>query len=61
MYAYAYRKPSEAKRVITQISPGDVPCVSYNDCRINCTMGFNVREKIIDVSRLKSVSDEFLV
>jgi uncharacterized protein len=60
MYAYAYKKPAEAKRLITQISE-NVPCGNCNECGIKCTMEFNVRNKILDVARLKSVPDEFLV
>jgi uncharacterized protein len=60
MYAYAYKKPAEAKRTIELRGSENIPCSDCRECKINCTMGFNIREKMLDISRLKNIPDEFL-
>jgi len=35
-------------------------CQSCSSCRVKCTAGFDIKEKIRDISRLREVPDEFL-
>jgi predicted aldo/keto reductase-like oxidoreductase len=59
MYAYGYRNISHAKATLPDIS--SLTCNKCEHCRIRCTMGFNIKQKITDISRLHDVPDDFLV
>jgi len=60
MYAYGYGNPLEAKVLLTQMGYGNDPCDNCAECQVKCSKGFQVREKIADVSRLVDVPSEFL-
>jgi predicted aldo/keto reductase-like oxidoreductase len=60
MYAYGYSNPAMAKTLLGELGIKGDPCSNCNECSINCPRGFNVREKIADISRLASVPSEFL-
>ena len=60
MYAYGYRKPDMAKETIAQAAREDPPCVNCALCRVSCVMGFNVKDRILDVARLQKIPEEFL-
>jgi hypothetical protein len=36
------------------------PCEKCESCNINCSAGFDIRNKILDISRLKDVPGEFM-
>jgi len=61
MYAHGYRRPGKAKFALRQIDLSDLPCEDCGDCRVACAMGFDVKEKILDIARVNSVPDDFLV
>ena len=60
MYVYGYEKPVKAKEAISHMDFSQVLCRDCTDCPVKCTMGFNVREKVLDISRIKDIPDEFL-
>jgi len=39
----------------------DNPCGNCSTCMVKCPTGFNVRERLQDISRLKNVPREFIV
>ncbi len=59
MYAYGYKNLHHAQQTLN-IS-GAALCDSCNTCNVKCSMGFDVKAKIADISRLKNVPEEFLV
>ncbi|UCH13602.1 MAG: aldo/keto reductase [Bacteroidales bacterium] len=61
MYAYGYRKPSKAKETLRLVDTGKIKCNECSSCDIECSMGFNIRKKIIDITRIRDIPDEFLV
>lgn len=61
MYAYGYRDLSKAKETLNEADLTRMGCFDCTGCSVNCTMGFNVREKVLDIARLKDVPGEFLV
>jgi predicted aldo/keto reductase-like oxidoreductase len=61
MYAHGYQKPAKAKRVLQQIDPDRITCRECSHCSVSCQMGFNVPEKIKDISRILDIPDDFLV
>lgn len=60
MYAYGYRQPLFAKETIDGVDLKSVPCRECTDCSVRCTMGFDVREKVLDIVRLRDIPNEFL-
>lgn len=61
MYAYGYGNPFEARKTLETVNLADIPCQSCPACQVTCSMGFDVRKKIIDIARIKEVPEEFLV
>jgi hypothetical protein len=61
MYAYGYGNPFEARKTLETVNMADIPCKSCPTCQVTCSMGFDVRAKIMDIARIKAVPEEFLV
>ncbi|MDR0814231.1 MAG: hypothetical protein LBN37_00600, partial [Bacteroidales bacterium] len=61
MYNYGYKSPMLAKDTILALNLSDNPCKNCTSCRVKCTNGFQIAEKISDITRLRAVPDEFLV
>ncbi len=61
MYAYGYRNTSHAKATLANTGISSLPCAECDFCQVECTMGFNIKQKILDIARLNSVPDDFLV
>jgi succinate dehydrogenase/fumarate reductase-like Fe-S protein len=60
MYAYGYRNLDHAQQTLNLVQLSDKPCNQCEVCRVNCPTGFNVKNKIQDIARLKAVPQEFL-
>ena len=61
MYAYGYSSPSQAYALLNDLGYGNDPCRNCSGtCSVKCSMGFNVKGKIADISRLVDVPSEFL-
>jgi predicted aldo/keto reductase-like oxidoreductase len=60
MYTYGYQETVKAKELVARQQYGLNPCISCSDCTVRCTKGFNVAQRIEDISRLSLVPDEFL-
>ena len=61
MYAYGYKNSSQAWHTIANVEISGRPCEKCEVCRINCTAGFDIKNKILDISRLKDVPPEFVI
>lgn len=61
MYAYGYQKPSKAKETLQMVDTAKIKCSECSSCDIDCSMGFNIRKKITDITRILNIPDEFLV
>ena len=61
MYAYGYGNMSHAKETLSMANLKDINCRNCTDCSVRCEMKFNVKEKILDITRLQTVPDEFLL
>ena len=60
MYTYGYRNLEKAHSLLTSLKVEGNPCEDCNTCTITCTAGFNVSQKINDVSRLIIVPEDFI-
>lgn len=60
MYAYGYRDLSLARSTIDSLELCGDSCDNCHACRVTCTQGFNVADRIRDIDRLRHVPSEFL-
>jgi predicted aldo/keto reductase-like oxidoreductase len=60
MYAYGYRNLSQARQTMDRVDQHDLSCKDCYECQVNCTMGFDVRGKILDISRIKEIPEDMI-
>ena len=61
MYAYGYRDLAKAKNAVRHLDLTPPACQSCDPCTVtDCTMGFNVKKKVLDIARIASVPDDFI-
>jgi predicted aldo/keto reductase-like oxidoreductase len=60
MYAYGYRDLGKARAALSQADMSRLQCVDCATCRVSCTMGFDVRERALDIAKLNSEIDALL-
>lgn len=60
MYAYGYKNTAQAWHTMAAVDIQDNPCGKCTSCNINCTAGFDIKNKILDISRLKDVPADFI-
>jgi len=60
MYAYGYRSAAQARYVLDTVEMSGDPCGKCDVCGVRCASGFDVRERVRDIVRLKAVPFEFL-
>ena len=60
MYAYGYKELTKSHQLINELKYDENACDDCSICQVNCPQGFNVKEKIADISRIKQVPIEML-
>ena len=60
MYAHAYRNREAAQALLFDLELPDSPCAHCATCTVSCLQGFDVRERVKDIVRLRAVPREFL-
>jgi uncharacterized protein len=60
MYAYGYRNISQAWHTLNGVDISGKPCEQCSSCNINCTAGFDIKNKILDISRLKDIPRDLI-
>ena len=61
MYSYGYRNFEHAQDTLLHANLPENACKNCGDCSVRCKAGFNVKNKIQDIARLKNVPREFLM
>jgi predicted aldo/keto reductase-like oxidoreductase len=61
MYAYGYKNTAQAWHTMKGVDISGKPCEKCTVCNINCTSGFDIRNKILDISRLQDVPGDFIL
>jgi len=61
MYNYGYSYPAKAQTTVAKLNLSANPCEACPGCTVNCPNGFDVRERITDIARIKLVPANFLV
>ena len=59
MYAYGYRDLAAAVRNLESIKDRKIACVDCSACMVKCASGFNIKERILDIIRLRDFPPEF--
>ena len=60
MYSYGYRSPAMASELLAEARVPSDPCAGCTQCTATCVRGFDIREKITDISRLVNVPYDLL-
>jgi len=55
MYAYGYGSLPMASELLSQTAVKTDPCTGCDVCTAECVKGFDLRNKITDIARLKNV------
>jgi predicted aldo/keto reductase-like oxidoreductase len=61
MYAYGYKNTAQAWYTLAGVDISGRPCEKCTACNINCTAGFDIKDKILDISWLKDVPQDFII
>ena len=61
MYAHAYRNRPAAQALLLELGLPDSPCGDCDECPVRCAKGFDFRQRVRDIVRLREVPREFLV
>ena len=59
MYAYGYRNLGAAHEIVSSLNLPDNPCSGCDGCSVNCAFKFDVRDRMVDINRLKALPEEF--
>jgi predicted aldo/keto reductase-like oxidoreductase len=60
MYAYGYGNLAMASELLAETAVSQDPCAGCDSCTASCVRGFNLRDKITDVTRLANVPYDLL-
>ncbi len=61
MYAHGYRNLELAKDTVLLANLPESPCGECDVCMIECAMGFDIKDRIEDIARIREVPDDFLI
>ena len=59
MYAYGYRDFAAAARNIESVKDNPIACADCSSCVVKCPMGFDIKERAVDIIRLRDFPSEF--
>lgn len=60
MYAYGYRNLAEARETVSALRMNSAPCSSCGTCGVRCAQGFDIKDRVTDVARLRDVPADLL-
>jgi hypothetical protein len=61
MYAHAYRNREAAQALLLELALPEFPCGDCGECPVRCAQGFDIRQRVRDIARLREVPREFLI
>ena len=59
MYVYGYRDLAAAVRNLEYIKDSPIACADCTSCKVKCTSGFDIKERVLDIIRLRDFPPEF--
>ena len=60
MYAYGYKNTKQAWFTLADAGLSGNPCEKCETCKVNCLSRFDVKNKIMDIARLRNVPKDFI-
>jgi hypothetical protein len=60
MYTYGYGNAIMGRDLVTSLGTGINPCAGCDRCTAQCVKGFDIRERIANVSRLAAMPEDLL-
>jgi predicted aldo/keto reductase-like oxidoreductase len=60
MYAYGYRNLSLARQTMDRSDQHGLSCKDCKECKVHCTMGFDVRGKVLDIARIREIPEDMI-
>lgn len=60
MYAYGYRNTEHAWYALSDAGIKGNPCNDCESCKVNCSSGFDIKNKVTKIARLSDFPKEFL-
>jgi uncharacterized protein len=60
MYAYGYKNMAQAWHTLASTQISGKVCGECNGCEVKCTSGFDIKSKVLDISRLKDVPRDLI-
>jgi uncharacterized protein len=60
MYAYGYKNTSQAYHNLSSVDLSGKPCENCGTCSVKCLAHFDVKQKIMDIARLRNIPEEFM-
>jgi aryl-alcohol dehydrogenase-like predicted oxidoreductase len=61
MYTYGYHQYEKAISILEDYGIGAEPCQDCDHCSVTCIKGFNIAERIADISRITSIPKDLLI
>jgi predicted aldo/keto reductase-like oxidoreductase len=61
MYTYGYRDLAAAVEAMRPVDIPESPCDGCSTCSVICSMGFDVKQRVTDIARIRHVPEEFVV
>jgi predicted aldo/keto reductase-like oxidoreductase len=60
MYTYGYRNPGAAHELLNSLNIPPDACAECKECPVRCAKGFTIRDRILDIVRLRAIPRDFL-
>jgi predicted aldo/keto reductase-like oxidoreductase len=60
MYAYGYRNIAQARHTLDTVDVSVNSCDKCDVCRVTCVSGFDIKDRVRDIARLKDVPFDFI-
>ncbi len=61
MYAYGYKDLVQARHMLNISELHGNPCENCQACNVRCISGFDIKDKILDISRLRNVPEDLIL
>lgn len=60
MYAYGYKDLALARSTMDSLEIAGDACSNCNECKVKCSRGFDIADKIRDIDRIRHIPSDFL-
>ncbi len=60
MYVYGYRDLAAAVSNLETVRDKTIACAGCSSCKVKCPSGFDIKERVLDIIRLRDFPPEFL-